>query len=85
MFGILQVSKSVDTAKEIVAIPNENFTIFGVLSLIIVGLIVAVIYLARKYSQSYDFSLKIVGKYESLASQVMITVNEIKNLIMVKK
>jgi len=85
MIGFMQVQEAIDQAQDIVAIPNENFTIFGVLLLVILALTGSLIYTVKKYNASVDLNIKITGKYEAVASQLLTTMNDIKNYLMVKK
>lgn len=81
----MQTEQIVEKAKDVASIPNETFTIIGVLALVILGLVIALIYMFKKYNQSVDINLKVVGKYESVAQQLLTTMNDIKNYIIARK
>lgn len=79
----MQNSKTViEMAQKISSIPNEDFTIFGVLLLIITFLIFALVYYVRKNDKLVNIIIDMNGEYKTMSANVINTLDNLKNFIM---
>lgn len=72
----------IEMAQKISSIPNEDFTIFGVLLLIITFLIFALVYYVRKNDKLVNIIIDMNGEYKTMSANVINTLDNLKNFIM---